>query len=244
MASTDPVRLLQLLWSPPTTGGRSGLSRDAIVAAAGAIAAEEGVQALTMRRVATALGTAPMSLYSHVPGKAELLELMLDAHAARIYADGDPPASRPGWRAAARFVAARNFAAALAEPWTLDVPAGRPVPGPGVVGKYELELAALDGIGLTDVEMDHALTALLGLAHAAARAQVGLDRARRASGRTDAEWWAQVGPALAAATRGRRFPLADRVGTAASLAAAASADPRAGLDYGVGLLLDGLEASR
>ncbi len=239
----DPVRLLQLLWSPPGPLRRSGLPLGTVVAAATTIAAEEGVDALTMRRVAAAVDVAPMSLNSHVPGKAELLELMLDAYAARVYEDGDVPASRPTWRGAAHLVAVRNFEAVLAHPWTLDVPAGRPVPGPGAVGKYEIELAALDGIGLTDVQMDHALTGLLGLGHAAARMQVGLDRAREASGRSDAEWWQQVGPALAAAMRGRRFPLADRVGTAAAVAVDAAADPRAALDYGVGLLLDGLAAA-
>ena len=243
-AAVDPVRLLQLLWSPPEPGRRTGLTLEAVVAAATRVAAEDGVAALTMRRVADVVGVAPMSLYSHVPGRAELLELMLDAQAARIYGDGDLPASRPTWRDAAYFVAVRNFEAALAHPWTLDVPAGRPVPGPGVVGKYEIELAALDGIGLTDVEMDHALTGLLGLAQAAARTQVGLDRARGASGDSDTAWWRQVGPALATAMRGRRYPRADRVGTAASVAADASADPRAALDYNVNLLLDGLQASR
>ena len=181
-----------------------------------------------------------MSLYSYVPGKAELLELMLGAHAGQVYADGRRPTDRPDRRAALTFVALANFEAAVAHPWTLDVPAGRPVPGPGVTGKYEIELAALDGSGLSDVEMDHTLTGLLGLAHAAARAQVGLDRVRRASGRSDNEWWQQVGPALATAVAARRFPLADRVGTAAAEAVDAAADPAGALRYSVGLLLDGL----
>jgi AcrR family transcriptional regulator len=239
---SDPVRLLQLLWSPPGPLRRSGLSLDAVVAAATWIAAEEGVTALTMRRVAAAVDVAPMSLYSHVPGKAELIELMIDAFAADLYEDDHAPASAGTWRAAAQSVAVRNFEAALAQPWTLDVPAGRAVPGPGMVRKYDIELAALDGIGLTDVEMDHALTALLGLAYAAARTQVGLDRARGASGDSDSEWWHQVAPALTSVLHGR-FPLAQRVGTAASVAADASADPRGALNYGVGLLLDGLETA-
>lgn len=235
----DPMLLLQLLWSPPRPLRRSGLSLDSVVSAATQIAAEEGVGAVTMRRVAAAVDVAPMSLYSHVPGKAELLELMIDAHAAHIYNDDNLPASAGTWRVAAHFVAVSNFEASLAHPWTLDVSAGRPVPGPGMIRKYEIELAALDGIGLTDVEIDHALTALLGLAHAAARTQVGLDRSRSVSGNSDSQWWQQIAPTLTAALQGR-FPLAERVGTAAAVAADASADPRAALDYGVGLLLNGL----
>lgn len=240
----DPVRLLQLLWSQDRPVGRSGLSLGAIVEAGTQIARQEGVAAITMRGVAAALGVAPMSLYSHVPGKAELLELMLDAHAAGLYDESDLPAARPSWRAAALFVAERNFDAAVAEPWTLDIPVDRLVPGPGATAKYEAELAAFDGVGLTDVQMDHALAGLLGLASAMARNQVGLERARAASNRDDNQWWQQVGPALATVMRGREYPLASRVGTAASVAADAAADPRAALTYTAELLLTGLDSAR
>lgn len=241
---SDPVRLLKLLWSQDRPTGRSGLSLGAIVAAGAKIASEDGVGAITMRRVAAELDVAPMSLYSHVPGKAELVELMLDAHAAGVYGAADLPVMQPDWRTAALFVAERNFEVALAQPWTLEIPADRLVPGPGMTAKYEAELAALDGIGLTDVQMDHALTGLLGLAYATARSQVGLQRARAASNSDDNQWWQQVGPALATAMRGREFPLASRVGTAASVAADAAADPRAALRYTAGLLLDGLDPAQ
>lgn len=241
---SDPVRLLQLLWSQDRPAGRSGLSLGAIVGAGTELARRDGVDAITMRQVAAELGVAPMSLYSHIPGKAELLELMLDVFAADVYGPDDLPAARPDWRAAALFVAQRNFDQAVAQPWTLEIPADRPVPGPGMTAKYEAELAAFDGIGLTDVQMDHALTGLLGLASAMARNQVGLMRARASSARDDNQWWLQVGPALADAMRGREFPLASRVGTAAAVAADASADPKAALTYTANLLLDGLGAAR
>lgn len=240
----DPVRLLQLLWEQDRPAGRSGLSLGAIVAAGTKLAMQGGVDAITMRRVATEVNVAPMSLYSYVPGKADLVELMLDAHAGGVYQDGDLPGGRPNWRAAAMFVAERNFDAALAQPWTLETPADRLVPGPGMTAKYEAELAAFDGIGLTDVQMDHALTGLLGLAFAMARNQVGLQRARAAGDSDDNQWWQRVGPALATAMRGREFPLASRVGTAASMAADAVADPRAALTYTAELLLDGLDPTR
>jgi AcrR family transcriptional regulator len=239
----DPVRLLKLLWSQDGPAGRSGLSVRTIVGAGTAVARRDGIDAITMRRVAAELGTAPMSLYSHVPGKAELLELMLDAFAAGVYAPDDLPSARPDWRAGALFVAQRNFEEAIAQPWTLEIPADRLVPGPGMTAKYEAELAAFDGIGLTDVQMDHALTGLLGLASAMARNQVGLQRARVASDRDDNQWWQQVGPALGSAMRGREFPLASRVGVAASMAADAAADPKAALTYTAELLLEGLDAA-
>lgn len=240
----DPVRLLRLLWSREPQVGRSGLSLDAIVNAGTDIAARDGIGAITMRRVAAELGAAPMSLYSHVPGKAELLELMLDAHAAGVYREDDLPAARPDWRAAAAYVAERNFDTAVAHAWVLEIPADRLVPGPGMTAKYEAELAAFDGIGLTDVQMDHALTGLLGLASAMARNQVGLLRARATTDSDDNQWWQRVGPALTEVMQGRQFPLASRVGTAASVAADASADPRAALTFTTQLLLDGLDQAR
>lgn len=241
---SDPVRLLQLLWSQDRPTGRAGLSVGTIVQAGIAVARRDGVGAVTMRQVAAELGVAAMSLYSHVPGKAELLELMLDAFASGIYAADEPPSARSDWRAAALFVAERNFEAAVTQPWTLDIPADRLVPGPGMTAKYEAELAAFDGIGLTDVQMDHALTGLLGLASAMARHQVGLERARVASASDDNQWWRQVGPALAGAMAERDFPLAARVGTAASVAADAAADPKAALTFTAELLLDGLAAAQ
>lgn len=60
------------------------LGRDRIVAAALGIVDTGGVEALSMRRLARALGTAPMSLYRHVRDKDELLELVVDALASRL----------------------------------------------------------------------------------------------------------------------------------------------------------------
>jgi AcrR family transcriptional regulator len=73
---------LAVLWRLPTTprrGPRPGLSVDAVVDAAIGLADGEGLDAVTMRRVAQLVGVAPMTLYTYVPGKAELLDVMLDS---------------------------------------------------------------------------------------------------------------------------------------------------------------------
>src|SRR5260370_20348405 len=79
----DPARTVALLWRDPAVvrrhGPRQGLSIDAVVVAATQLADAEGLEEVTMRGVAKALGVAPMPLYTYVPGKAELLDLMLDA---------------------------------------------------------------------------------------------------------------------------------------------------------------------
>ncbi|GAA0924651.1 TetR/AcrR family transcriptional regulator [Nonomuraea longicatena] len=68
-------RSTELLWS---SEGKRRLSLDGIVRAAIALADEEGLRAASMRRVAERLGFTTMSLYRHVPGKAELVDLMRD----------------------------------------------------------------------------------------------------------------------------------------------------------------------
>src|SRR4029077_15957721 len=79
----DPARTLQLLWRDPAAvprhGPRQGLTVDQVVAAPPARADAEARDAVTMRRVAASLGVVPMTLYTYVPGKAELLDLMLDS---------------------------------------------------------------------------------------------------------------------------------------------------------------------
>src|SRR5689334_25423292 len=73
---------MQLLWGtrePPTRGPKPGLELGGIVAAAIKLADAQGLGELSMRKVAQELGVGTMSLYRYVPGKAELLDLMLDA---------------------------------------------------------------------------------------------------------------------------------------------------------------------
>ena len=83
----DPDRTLALLWRVPAEsrrGPRPGLSVDRVVDTAVELADADGMGALTMRRLAQAVGVAPMTLYTYVPGKAELLDLMLDTVYARM----------------------------------------------------------------------------------------------------------------------------------------------------------------
>ena len=194
---------------------------DGIVAAATELADAEGRGALTMRRVAQALGIAPMSLYTYVPGSAELLDLMLDAAYAAMPRTGH--GDRP-WRD--RLAASpAELGAVRRHPWAALVCTARPPLGPGMMAKYEHELRAFDGTGLSDVERDAALTYLLGFVQAAARAAAEVAAARTASAQTEAQWWAANGPLLAEVLDAQRYPTAARVGAAAGAAHDAAYDP-------------------
>ncbi len=233
--------MLALLWGPRDRPGRSGLTVAAIVESAIRLADADGLEALSMRSIAGDLGVGTMSLYTHVPGRPALIELMVDTVAGRVYAAPDQPSADPAdWRTGLAVIARSNWDGYLRHPWLLAVPAGRPVLGPNISRKYEAELRPLDGIGLSDVEMDSVLTLLLVHAEGMARWQVSLDRARRQSGESDLDWWADISPALATVMDSAAFPLGSRVGTAAGEYHQSSGDPAHAMEFGLERILDGV----
>ncbi|MEU3453248.1 TetR/AcrR family transcriptional regulator [Micromonospora sp. NPDC006766] len=237
----DPARTLQLLWRQPADGPRrgprQGRSVDAIVAAAIELADAEGLDALTMRRVAQAVGVAPMTLYTYVPGKAELLDLMLD----RLYAGMPrPDRSRKSWRSRVAAVARDNRDLFAAHPWAAEVATVRPPLGPGLMAKYEYELRAFDDTDLDDVARDASLIYLLDFVRAAARSTAEARAVQRDSAQSEEQWWAANGPLLAQVFDESRYPTAVRVGSAAGAAHGAAYDPEHAYEFGLQRVLDGL----
>lgn len=101
------------------------LTRDAIVEVAVRLADADGIGAVSMRKVADELGAAPMSLYTHVADKDDLLAGAVD----RVVAQVDLPTHTDDWRAAATMLA-RSLRDVLAtHPWVCDL-WGRAWPGP------------------------------------------------------------------------------------------------------------------
>jgi AcrR family transcriptional regulator len=238
----DPDRTLALLWRVPgesRRGPRPGLTVDRVVDTAMELADADGLSALTMRRLAQAIGVAPMTLYTYVPGKAELLDLMLDA----VYA-GMPrtdTADRP-WRERVTTVAEENRALLAAHPWVASVSTGRPPLGPGQMAKYDHELRALDGLGLSDVELDAALAHLLAFVRTHACDAAEAMAAERESRMNDEQWWERNAPLLARVLDETAFPTAARVGTAAGQAHGSAWNAHHAWQFGLQVLLDGLAA--
>ncbi|SDD67759.1 TetR/AcrR family transcriptional regulator [Auraticoccus monumenti] len=238
----DLVRSIYLLWGHHPNPGRSGLSLSAIVAAGIEVADADGLDAASMRKVAERLGVGTMSLYAHVPGKDDLTALMLDAVYAELYDDDVEAAVRVGdWRDAVRFIAERNWDLYARHPWLLDLRPSRLTVGPHVSRKYETELRPLDGIGLTDVEMDAALTLILSLVDATARARRGSASTRDESGMSDADWWGVVAPVLEQVMTDDDLVVAARVGSAVGSAFDAAQNPAHALAFGLDTILDGIE---
>ncbi|WP_307872819.1 TetR/AcrR family transcriptional regulator [Paractinoplanes ovalisporus] len=226
-------RTIDLLWFPEAgekrRGRRPGLSVSRVVETGIALADAEGLEAVSMRRVAQELGVVPMTLYTYVPDKATLLELMLD----RVYL-AMTRVDRPDepWRDRLAAIAEENRRLYAEHPWAADLPAGRPPLGPGLMAKYEHELTAFAGCGLDDVATDAALTFLLGFVQSSARTA--------AEARDDAGWWEVNGPALAVVLDEQAYPTAARVGAAAGEAQGAAINPDHAYAFGLDRVLDGL----
>jgi AcrR family transcriptional regulator len=238
----DPARSVALLWRDreqrPARGRKPTLTVDAIVTAAVEMADEAGLGGLSMRALAERLGVGTMSLYTHVPGKAELIDLMLDTVLRETAGPDDLP---DGWRARLELVARENLALIHRHPWMLEIVTFRPPMGPGVIAKYDLELRALEGIGLTDVEMDSVLTLVLGYVQASARQALEATLVEQRTGLTDDEWWSAQAPLLDQVIDPESFPVATRVGTAASEAYRGLWDPDHTFEFGLQRVLDGIE---
>lgn len=236
----DPRRVIELLWDvpgPSKRGPKPKFTAVDVVTAAIRLADADGLASVTMRHVADALGVAPMSLYTYVPGRAELVELMVD----RAY--GELGTELPqGWRAALTAVAEDLWRLYHRHPWLLEVPGGRPALGPHSFAKYERELSALDELRLDDVQLDAVVSLVNGLVAGAARGSLEAARTARRSGLPDLEWWARCAPVLAAipAADPSRFPRAARVGTAAGQAHGGASDPAHHFRFGLVRILDGI----
>ncbi|MFJ5045339.1 TetR/AcrR family transcriptional regulator [Streptomyces sp. NPDC088719] len=274
----DPRRSLSLLWRadapPPTRGGpgpRPRLSVDAIVAAAVALADEEGMVALSMRAVGDRLGRTAMALYTYVPGKSELLDLMYDAVHAEL------PAARPepaDWRAALTAWAWEVLEFYVRHPWVLQVSQVRPVLGPHEYAGLDTLVVLLRATGLEARVLRRLVGTLFPYLRGSAQAVADARLAAAATGSSDEEWWAARSAALMELVPdfAERFPAVSRLeadgpvepypGTGEGAEEGARENPGDGTQegaeampyperearetfrVGLGVLLDGIEAAR
>lgn len=232
---------ITLLWrheqpAPARRGRPPRLTTDDVVVA-GIVVADRIGPGFSLREVAEELGVPVMSLYSYVDSREQLVELMVD-HCHSAMPDSPPAGS---WRDRLVEVAEANLALLTEHPWLAHRESERAILGPGTLAKYERELAAVEPLPLDDVTKDAALTVVLDFVRASARAQAQA-RADRAA-EDPATWWEREGAKLAALDLAGRFPLADRIGSAAGSANRAATDAETAYHFGLNLILDGVEAA-
>ena len=235
----DPLKSLKLLWEgtpTPKRGPRPKVDLATLVAAAVEIADAEGLEAVSTRRVAEKAGISPMSFYTYIPGKAELLDLMLDnvsGSGIEPIPDFDPTEWRDNLTVLARGL--RQFY--LAHPWVLDMATHRPGLGPGTMAAYEFALRAVDGLGLSEIEMDMIITTIGAYVHGAARPQAQARKVQQATGLSDDEWWHTIAPYLETIDF-TPYPVSSRVGPVVGELYGLG-DPDMAFTFGLDRLLDG-----
>jgi AcrR family transcriptional regulator len=202
----DPGRSMRLLWRierTPKRGPKQRLTIDDIVAAAIAIADEEGYEAISMRRVAERLGVGAMTLYTYVPAKSDLLDLMYD----RVVGDHDleyPEGST--WRERLELMARAEWTLYREHRWFAHMPWTRVPLGPNILDSYERAAAAISGIGLTGKEITEVLTLVSSYVRGAARLALDASTLPTVTAMDDGEWWSGVGPVLQSVWDPQRFP--------------------------------------
>lgn len=219
----------------PARGPQPSHSRAEIVAKAIEIADAEGIDAVSMRRLAAEIGAGTMSLYRYIPKKDDLFELMIDAVAGE-----DPPPDRPSgdWRADLRLIAHRQLTVARRHPWLIAV-SGRPVFGPNTLRLGEFAYAALDGLGLGIDEIMEVTSAVTAFVTGIAQNELGLRELRRRTGIGEDEWRRAQTPYVRQLIDSGKFPYMTRIVVEAEIP---HIDPDKVFARVLDRLLDGLAA--
>ncbi|MDQ0578703.1 TetR/AcrR family transcriptional regulator [Streptomyces rishiriensis] len=226
----EHAEAVRLLWGPhsrPARGPRPTLDLDRIARAGVEIADSEGLADVSMQRVAAQLGVTKMALYRYVPGKAELVALMVDSAIGPYPSVG---ARHSGWREQLQEWARELIDVFGRHPWVLDTTVGPRIIGPAELSWMERAVSALDGTGLSGAERMDAAVLLVG--HVRAITQQA--RATGPAGNPEAQLGAILGDLMEA--HGERFPAL----TAALTSAARSGGQDQAWEFGLQRILDGL----
>lgn len=143
---------LDILWGRRGRGQRGpkpGLSVDAVVEAAVAIADSDGLEGVSMANVARRLGFTTMSLYRYVASKEELLQLMWNASAEgaeTLLLEGK------GWKARLRYWTVVQRQMLDRHPWVTQMPMAAPPIAPNSLAFIEKGLQAMDETAFSDAQ--------------------------------------------------------------------------------------------
>jgi AcrR family transcriptional regulator len=239
--SARPPRLppsLQAAWGVRVRAGRGrqpALSLERIVSAAMRIATANGLDAVSMARVAKEIDAATMALYRYVGAKEELLALMVD----QAFEPAPAPRSAvEGWRTSLTRWARQHRDVLRRYPWVIRIPVSGPPITPNLVLWFERGLGCLAGTRLTPGEKLSALLLVNGFVRHDAVFNADIQRASKTSNGALQDAIRIYGPLLASLTTADRFPAIHEV--IASGAFEHPGDPDDDFDFGLERVLDGL----
>jgi AcrR family transcriptional regulator len=229
-----------VIWMRPEHGRRGPKpthSRRDVAAAGIRIADAEGLEAVSMRRIAAELGAGTTSLSRYVAKKDDVLELMVDEVTGELRGtmlSGD-------WRADLRTIARLLRETALRHPWMPGLSSGRANHGPNSLWWMELALSVFDGMDLDTDEMLANLGTLSAFVLGHVLGELGDQEAARRSGLSHEEWMEQQGEYGPTIMNSGRYPRVTRVIIEARTPHAADRQDRA-FEAGLQRVLDGLAA--
>ena len=227
-----------VIWMRPLRGGRGpqpSRDRETMARIAIAIADNEGIAAVSMRRIAAELGTGTSALYRYFARKDDLLNLMVDGALA-----GDEFPSSANWRANMREAAHGLRMRFKDHPWLCSALAGKPTLGPNRMRALERSLSQLEvtGLGLSErlVLIDTVTSYVRGfvaseVADVAARAQAGL---------SDEQWDSDQAEYVESLKNSGKYPLSAVL--LSELGRTNSKDRQGeGFSAGLDIILDGIQ---
>jgi AcrR family transcriptional regulator len=141
-----------------TTEPRTPLTRERILQAALAFADANGIESLSMRKLGEAVGVEAMSLYNHVPSKADLLDGLIDL----VFGEIELPVSSDSWQRAMRQRAIAVRAALKRHRWAIGLMESRSSPGPATLRHHDAVLGCLRQAGFPVALAAHAYSVLDG----------------------------------------------------------------------------------
>ena len=208
-----------------------GLSKQRVVAEAVRLADREGVEGLSMRRLADALGAGAMSLYHYVANKDELLDAMVDV----VFSEIEPPPEGSDWQSAMRRESESARQVLARHPWAISLMESRTTPGPANLRHREAVTGCLRRAGFSVPMATHANWLLNGYVYGYALqvASLPFDTADELAEMTENVYLPQLRP--------DEFPYLNE--SAAALVAAGY-DPAEELTFGLDLILAALEDLR
>lgn len=229
---SDPNPIIWLRRERGARGPAPTYSRERIAEVAIALADGEGIEAVTMRRIAKELGTGAMTLYRYLPNKEDLYTVVIDQ------ALGFEAQEPTGDARADLATFARRYRETLRRhPWLAHAMAARPVMGPNMLRANERDLALVDGRGLSIDDMAHVVNLIRHWVTGASQAETAEREAALRSGEVRTAWQERMGPYMTDLLATGRFPYLDRL-----VHEARHGDHNEQFEAGLAILLDGVEA--
>ena len=217
-------------------GPQPGFSREQIAATAVQIADAEGMEAVSMRRIAAEMGSGTASLYRYIAKKEELLDMMMDS----VLPEAMMPLPSGNLRTDLRTIASKSRKMILQHPWLMAISTYRTALGPNTLRWLEMTLGLLDGYGLDIDEMLVVSNTVFNFAKGYAAGEIAEQEASRRSGLSREQWLTSRAHHTRAILETGKYPMFARV----VMDAKAPHDPDAaerGFSLGLDYILDGIE---